>query len=364
MRRLMLIIFATSLVLPTFAGEHDAADTAASPEPAADQAIVRVLHASPNAELARVRLVLEGNDVADHAIGAVEYMAVTDYVPVPEGSYTLTVALAGRDGGEAATVELPQTLSMARGHAYTVALIGLVMPEVTEATDDGFLVWLQDLFTAERDDLALQALLLDDVSASIVAPDEVDVRLLHAAPGTDMVDLAFVRDDDADVLGTVAFGEETGFLRIRPDEGALEVRVAGSDVVAVEVAELELDGGMLHTIVVAGTPIEDVPLQAVVLTNEWFDPLRVAPGAPGTVAPVAGVMTADQADWVREQILAAETWLDAAEERLFELTEHAEAEALAAAARQDIEQARAFLEQARFQLESSAGRTPTRPAAE
>ena len=363
MKRLVIMIVATSLALLAFADEHVPTDPAAAPLPGAQQAMVRVVHASPNAELERAALALTGDEAAvDHDFGAIQYMTATDYVPILEGNYSLTVDLTSEDGDVPTMVELPQTLSLARGRYYTVAIIGLVMPEEAEETDDGFMAWLQDLFTADRDDLALQAMLLDDISAAVVGPVEAEVRLLHAAPGTESVDLVFVRaDDDVDVYGTVAFGEETGFARLIPDEGRLEVRAAGSDVAVVDLDELEIEGGMLHTIIVTGTPIEDVPLEAMLVSNQWFDPMRIAPGTPGTVAPVAGVMTAAQAEWVRDQILSAETWLDRAEGHLVELAEQPEAEDLVAAARQDIEDARLYLEQARLQLETAAGWPPVQP---
>jgi len=357
-KRFVSVILATSLVLLAYAGEHEPVEPGPTPLPAADQAMVRIVHASPNAELERATLALMADDVVHHDVGDVAYMEMTDYVPVLEGDYTLTVDLAAHDGLQAMELELPQTLSIARGQYYTVALVGLVMPDEAEANDDGFLAWLQDLFTAERDDLALQALLLDDLSAAVVTPAEAEVRVLHAAPGTDDLDLAFVHEDGAEVLATVGFGDVSGFNRIVPEEGTLEVRAAGSDVTVVDVTAYDVARGMLHTVVVTGTPIEDVPLEAMLVSNEWIDPLPATPGAPGTVAPVAGVMTADQAEWVRDQVLAAEAWLDAAEERLLELAEQAEAEELASAARQDILEARAFLDQARFQLESAAVAVP------
>ncbi len=164
------------------------------------------------------------------------------------------------------------------------------------------------------------------------------------------------------MLATVDHADVSGYTSIDPEEGTLQVRAAGSELVIVDLAEFDVARNMIHTVVVTGTPIQDVPIEALLVSNEWVDPMPVAPAAPGTVAPVAGVMTADQAEWVRDQLLAAEVWLDAAEERLLELAELGEAEELAAAARQDILEARAFLDQARFRLETAAGPGLTQPA--
>jgi len=361
-KRFVSMILAASLVLLAYAGEHEPVEPGAAPLPAASEAMVRVVHASPNAELERATLALVGDEVAHHDFGDVAYMAMTDYVPVLEGEYTLTIDLAAHDGRDAMEVELPQTLSAARGRYYTVALVGLVMPEEAEETDDGFLAWLQELFTADRDDLALRAVVLDDITTLAVTPGEAEVRVLHAAPGTDSIDLVFAHEEGTEVLATVDYTDVSGYTNIDPEEGTLQVRAAGSELVIVDLAEFDVARNMIHTVVVTGTPIEDVPIEAMLVSNEWVDPMPVAPAAPGTVAPVAGVMTAEQAEWVREQVLAAEVWLDAAEERLLELAEIGEAEELAAAARQDILEARAFLDQARFQLETAAGPGLTQPA--
>ena len=362
MKRFVSTILAASLVLLAYAGEHEPVEPGATPLPAAAEAMVRVVHASPNAELERATLALVGDEVAYHDFGDLAYMAMTDYVPVLEGDYTLTIDLAAHDGGEAMQVELPQTLSAARGRYYTVALVGLVMPEEAEETDDGFLAWLQELFTADREDLGLRAVVLDDLTTLAVTPGEAEVRVLHAAPGTDSIDLVFAHEEGTEVLATVDYTDVSGYTNIDPEEGTLQVRAAGSELVIVDLAEFDVARNMIHTVVVTGTPIEDVPIEAMLVSNEWVDPMPVAPAAPGTVAPVAGVMTAEQAEWVREQVLAAEVWLDAAEERLLELAEIGEAEELAAAARQDILEARAFLDQARFQLETAAGPGLTQPA--
>lgn len=362
MKRFLSTILVAPLVLLAYGSEHEPVEPAATPLPAAEQAMIRIVHASPNAELEQARLALVGDDVAQHDFGEVSYLETTDYVPVIEGDYTLTIDLAAHDGREVMQVVLPQTLSAARGRYYTVALVGLVMPEEAEETDDGFLAWLQELFTDDRDDLALRAVLLDDITTLAVAPGEADVRILHAAPGTDSVDLVFAHEEGADVLATVAYADVSGYTNIEPEGGTLQVRAAGSDLVMVDLVDFDVARNMIHTVVVTGTPIEDVPIEAMLVSNEWVDPMPVAPGAPGTAAPVAGVMTADQAEWVRDQVMTAEVWLDAAEERLLELAELVEAEELAVAARQDILEARAFLDQARFQLETAAGPGLTQPA--
>jgi hypothetical protein len=69
-------------------------------------------------------------------------------------------------------------------------------------------------------------------------------------------------------------------------EGDLQVRMAGSDAVVADLAELDLTPGMIHTVILTGTPIEDVPLRAIVVSNTWIDPIA-APGAPGATAPPA-----------------------------------------------------------------------------
>lgn len=231
---------------------------------------VRFVHASPNAVIEDfVVLDADGEPAIDRAaIGDLAYLDATPFMSIAEGTYTFRVRLADVDDAPSEEVTLPQTLNVVAGNSYTVAIIGLVVPEVFEDPSEGFLAWLQDLFTADHEEPALQAMIFDGVRTTPVPGDEVDVRIAHVATGTEPVDLVIDHaNDTSGVLGTVSYTEVSGYNTMRPEAGTLQVRIAGSDVVVTEISEEEVAPGARYTIMLTGTPIEDVPLEVLVLAD-------------------------------------------------------------------------------------------------
>jgi hypothetical protein len=112
-------------------------------------------------------------------------MEMTDDVALTEGDYEFVIDVAE------SPIVLPQTLSAVRGRSYTVVLVGLVAADGTaEADDGGFFA------------LGLQALVLDDVAPMVLGPQEMRLRIVHAAPGTAEVELVQVANGAVHVLGT------------------------------------------------------------------------------------------------------------------------------------------------------------------
>jgi hypothetical protein len=346
---------------------QEPAEPGAVPRPGVAESMVRFVNVSPNADVIRIMLV-DGNGVAAHESVEVGYLETTEYMPVFEGSYDVVVETAGVDGAEVTQRVLEEGLGYSPGLYYTIAIIGLVMPEDETDRDEGFFAWLQDLFTDDRPELGLRAVKLDDLTTHAGRVGNVEVRLLHAAPGTDDVDLVIVHEGSVGVLGTASYGDVTNYDDYPPGAGTLQIRASGSDLVIVDLQDVDLSEDMIHTVILAGTPIEDVPLEAVVLSGEWFDPLLVGPG----VAGMPGAMTPEATTWVLDYVLAAEARLDAAEQRLAALAEVGEAQEAASSAVEEIRQARELLHEARFQLEAvtapgavpptAPGVTPVEPA--
>jgi hypothetical protein len=358
-KRLVSLLLASSLTALTFAQETaPPADPDTRPLPDFNQAMVRFVHAAPNAEIEQAVLRYTGEPVGEEQIIALEYGDRTDYVPMFEGSYEVVVDL--EPGAETDWRSLPETIDLVRGRHHTVVLTGLVTEEGTRPADDdgGFFDWLQGLFTEDRPDLALQALVLDDISSAGVAPREADVRVVHAAPGTDTIELVRILDSTVDVLATVGYRDVSDFSEVAGEAGTLELRIAGSDLTIGDLADAELSPGMLHTVILIGTPVEGTPLETIVLSNEWIDPLLVAPAAPGAVG--RGPMTADEVTWISDLLLGAEERLAAAEERLAEAASDP-SEELVGSARQDVAEARDLLDQARRELDAAVRRGATYP---
>lgn len=202
------------------------------------------------------------------AIDALSYRSVTPFLPITEGTYEVLVHMADVDGESTRARVLPQTLSVVEGTSTTVAIIGLVTPTVFEGADEGFLAWLQELFSADPEDPALRALLLDGVLETPVPHHEVEVRIAHAAPGTEPVALVIAHaNGTVGVLETAGYAEASGYTTIRPEAGTLHIHMAGSDAHVAEVPGDALQLGERSTIVLIGTPIEDVPLEVLVLAD-------------------------------------------------------------------------------------------------
>src|SRR5579883_3152374 len=97
------LCFACFSVLPAFAASK------------ADNAMVRVVHASPDA--GTVDVYVDGTKLlSNFAFGT-----ITNYVSVPAGSHEIKVAPAGQGIGAAV---ISQSVSVTGGMAYTVAAIG------------------------------------------------------------------------------------------------------------------------------------------------------------------------------------------------------------------------------------------------
>ncbi len=243
---------------------------------AAQQAIdtepteVRFVHASPNAQIEELVVLDTAQDPAVEmlVIDEFSYRTVTPFESIAEGTYELRVRLTEVDGEAPREHTLPQTLSVVDGTSVTVAIIGLVAPEIFEEPEEGFLAWLQDLFTADPEDPALRALILDGTLETPVPGDEADLRIVHAAPGTERVDLVLAHaNDTVAVLESAGYAEASGYVTFRPEAGTVNIHIAGSDVSVAEVPDEDLQPGARYTIMLTGTPIEDVPLEVLLLLD-------------------------------------------------------------------------------------------------
>ncbi len=314
------------------------------------QSMVRFVHVAPNLEIERLLLVDTIDGFTHEEIHDLEYLEVSEYVPVPEGQHEVILDVIGLEDEAPTQITLDQVIGTVGGHFFTIAIVGLTMPEDPATLDEGFFAWLEDLFTPDRDDLALRTVVIEDIATAGATPADADVRILHAAPGTEAVELVLVEGDETvEVLGRVGYAEVGAQSIIRPDDGWLEVRLADSGVVVADLREIELASGMIHTVIVAGTPVEDVPIEVEVLRDEWMDPMAIPPRAPG-VMPARHAWPVAEAAWINERLMEAEAWLADAEARLDALRD----EEQVAEAMREIDEARQLVEHVRVQFERMA----------
>ena len=352
MRHLLTLLFLSAV--PFVAGAQEATPPAGPADdalPAIDGALVRFVHASPNAGPARVVVTNTAEGLDERHVVEFDYLDTTEYRELPEGSYEIAIDLGGEGEEGAATTD---RFDVVRGSVYTVAVAGLMLdaPVGEDDADDGLWAWIRDLFTPDRPELALRALILDDVGTATYGPDTPAYRIVHLAPGTDTVDLVHVRDDGADVLASVSYLDASGFVDVPPDAGQLEVRAAGTTATIDAVSGIEHAPGLIHTVFLVGTPVDEDPLRTFAATAEWAEIGPVAPGRVG-VRGVTGLMTASEVATLRELLLALGQRIDAVDEGLADL---AGAEGPADETQRELDEARGLLEQAHLLLDDAERR--------
>jgi len=356
MRQLLALLFVSSALHVAGAqASTPAVDRVDAPLPVFGGALVRFVHASPSFGTVRVEVASSVPQLDERYVVDLDYMEATEYREVPEGSYEIVIGPVGGDGD---AFSVSERLDAVPGSVTTVALVGLALEEPADAdAGEGFLAWLQGLFAPDRPELALRVLILDDLGGATYGPDAPAYRIVHAAPGTDAVDLAHVRDDAADVLATVSYLDASRFVAIAPDGGRLEVRAAGTTATIEAVSGIDHAPGLIHTVFLVGTPIEEIPLQTVVATATWAELGPVAPGTAGARG-VTGLMTVQEVATLRELLVALGQRVDAAERRLQSPADVAESDGDVAEASRELGEAMRLLEQAHLVIDAAEFRRP------
>lgn len=347
---LTLLLGVATLAVAQEAPQETPAVTEATPE--AGQVMIRFLNAAPNAEVAGVALSDGENHALVEQFAGVGYGELSDYVAVPEGGYEVIIDLASVAGEEAGAVEVPADgLDTYSGEYYTIALIGLVQPE--EGSEGGFVEWLQGLFTDQDDAFTLRAMTINDMAPFVVGEGEAEIRLAHLAPGSEAVELVHVDEEGADSIHSIGYGDVSGFGQFALDGGRLELRVAGSEAVVLDLANLQLESGSSQTLFLIGTPVEEVPLQPIVARNPAASTMAAAPGSPAASTDMT---------FYREALIEIEARLAEIQSHLEQMSAVEGAQEDAAAALARVEEAFAFLEEAHDQLSAQPAAVPAVPA--
>ena len=256
---------------------------------------VRIVHVSPNAENVGVEFratddVVEEQSIPESVRGEAHdtmtglgYTDTTDFLEIVPGSYEVALVADG-------TVYAQRRVTFDEHTWTTLAVMGLVIPEAglqaQEGQDEGFFDWLGSLFTgddtAEQDRLALHLEVINDDRNVTFDANEARLRVVHAVPGIDAIDVVRLGApaddtvaDEADVLiNDLGYREVSGYNNYDAvhNTGNFEVRVADSNATLLDLSEANLEPGRIHTIFVMGTPVEEVPIQAVVLSDTPADP--------------------------------------------------------------------------------------------
>jgi predicted RNA-binding protein len=181
---------------------------------------VRVLHASPDAP--SVDVWVNGN----LALEDVMYGEITDFTELPRGMYNVQVV----PSGATEPVVIDADLDLWRFRDYTVVASGFLSGITPQVIANG----------------------------RYVPRRMASVRFSHMSPDAPAVD---IYANGAMVFEDVMFGETEDFVYVSPNEYDFEVKVAGTDTVALEVPGVELERGSSYTVFALGT-LADNTLEA------------------------------------------------------------------------------------------------------
>ena len=225
----------------------------AAPAAAADNAWVRVVHASPDAP--NVDVWVDGSKV----LTDVPFTAVSDYLELAPGEYNIQVV----ETGTTSPAVIDANLTFEGGMAYTIAATG----KLADSTF-GPVVLTDDLTT------------VDGMSK---------LRVFHASPSAPAsVDVA-VTDGPILVEG-LAYPEATGYLTVDPGTYALEIRAAG-DTAAALTLSATLEGGKNYTAIAMDGG--DAGVQVIVAVDaEMIADTAMAPSRGNLVATIGLIMLA------------------------------------------------------------------------
>ncbi len=204
---------------------------------------VRVVHASPDAPA--VDVWVNGNV----AFAGAPFKGITDYASLEPATYNVQVVPAGATE----PVVIEADLGLSANTDYTVVAVGLL--------DN------------------IEPLVLVDNNSSPEA-GKAHVRFVHASPDAPAVDIA-VADGGPVLFSNVAFKEVGDYLPVDAGTYDLEVRVAGTETVALEVPGLTLRDGTVYTVFAMGLADGEPTLAAVPSVDARHSPA-------GAMLPAAG----------------------------------------------------------------------------
>jgi hypothetical protein len=181
-----------------------------------ENAKVRVGHFSPDAPA--VDVYANGSAI----LKDVTFGQLSDYLPVPAGTYTIEVVAAGADPAAGAVIG-PVDLDFAAGTMTTVAA------------------------TNSLDNIEAQVLIDEPMPQEGVA----QVRVVHFSADAPAVDIALQGGDV--VVPDLAYPNPTDYLALDPGEYDLEIRRAGTTDVAFDIPPLTVDGGTSYSVFAIGS---------------------------------------------------------------------------------------------------------------
>jgi hypothetical protein len=205
---------------------------------AAADAMIRVVHASPDAPA--VDVYLNGQ----RAIANLKFTEGTSYAAVPAAAYRVQVFPAGTGPGGTAVIDA--NLNLAGGVAYTVAAVNVVAK--------------------------IEAIVLTD-DLTMPAAGKAHLRVVHASPDAPAVDVAVKGGPVA--FRNAAFKAATPYAPLDAGTYQFEIRPAGTTQAVLTTDPVSLAAGRIYTVFAMGQ-VGNNTLQVVAFAD------NNAPGMPST----------------------------------------------------------------------------------
>jgi hypothetical protein len=207
-RRLLMLLAASALLLGI-----PAAATAFAGSATSGTGWIRLAHLSPNTPAVDVYLYSFDNSKAMIVLHHVAYGTVSPYESVPAGDYSVAMRAAGASATSQPV--LSTSVTIAAGHAYTVAGMG---PES-----------------------GLRLQVLDDKLTT--APGQAEVRVIQASLKQQEVTVTL---GSTVLAGSLKFGTVSDYQAVSPGTHTVTVSAGGTDANS----SVTLPAGTVHTLVV------------------------------------------------------------------------------------------------------------------
>ena len=189
---------------------------------------VRVIHTVPDAP----NVDIYANDKL--IISNLAYGDYTDYLSIPEGTYKISVYVAGTKDSPV----LSNMITVNNNSILTVAAVGTL-------SDIGLLA-ITDSNEARK-------------------PGKAMIRFLHLSPNAPAVDITL--PDGTVIFSNVAFKHITPYIDVMPMNYTLQVRVAGTSNVVLTVPDVNLNTDKYYTIYAIGLAGGSPELKALLLQD-------------------------------------------------------------------------------------------------
>ena len=204
-------------------------------------ACINVIHASPDAPA--VDVYLDGAK----ALSGLAFGETSGWVAVPAGDHKVQVTA---EGAEIATAVIDADVTLEEGAAYEVAATGLlanITPQIYQVNLSKF----------------------GDMEA-----DSARIRVIHTSPDAPAVDIA-VKGGDV-LVPNLAFPTASDYLTVPATSYDLEVRLAGTETVALDLPGVKLDADIVYSVYAIGQA-GDGTLTVLVVTSTTIAPEMATP---------------------------------------------------------------------------------------